>query len=98
MYYAEIFQAAEGRFLRLCAGLDAGGAADDAWRHPDMHREQAPEVADILIANRPGDLRDVERGRQQQPLRQLHAPGNDVLVRRKAHAGLETARKMERAE
>jgi hypothetical protein len=98
LHCAANFQEAEGRFLRLWAWLDTGGAADFAWRHPDMHREQAPEVADILIANRPGDLGHVECGRQHQPLGQLRAPGNHVLVWRKTHAGLETARKMERAE
>src|SRR5262245_6149984 len=97
-YYAEMVQAAEGRFLRSWAWLDTGGAADFAWRHPDMHGEQAPEVADILIANRPGDLGHVECGRRHQPLRQLHAPGNDVLMRRQTYAGFETARKMKRAE
>jgi hypothetical protein len=83
--------------LALIAWLDAG-AVDFAWRHPGMHREQAPEVADILIADRPGDLGHVECGRQQQPLGPLHASGNHVLMRRKAHAGLETAREMEWAE
>src|SRR5262249_13129895 len=51
--FCQIFEDSGGRFLRSWAWLDTGGAADDAWRHPDMHREQAPEVADILIANRP---------------------------------------------
>src|SRR5262245_27751080 len=49
-------QEAEGRFLRLWAWKDAGGAADDTWCHPDMQCEDAPEVADIRITDRPGDL------------------------------------------
>jgi hypothetical protein len=83
--------------LALIASVDAS-AADFAWRRPDMHREQAPEVADILIANRPGDLGNREPGRQHQPRSQLHTPGNHVLVRRKAYAGFETAREMKGAE
>jgi len=29
----------EGRFLRLCALLNADRPADDAWCHPDMQSE-----------------------------------------------------------
>jgi hypothetical protein len=39
MHCAAIFQKSEGRFLRLCAELDIGGVADDAWRYPAMHGE-----------------------------------------------------------
>jgi len=36
--------------------LDAGSAAVNTWYHPAMQREDAPEVVDILITDRPGDL------------------------------------------
>ena len=55
-------------------------------------------MVDILVTNGPGDFGNVECCRQQEPLRQLDATGNDVLMRRKAHAGFETSRKMKGAE
>jgi hypothetical protein len=39
LYCAAIFQTSEGRFLRLCAWVDAGSAADFAWCSPDMRGE-----------------------------------------------------------
>jgi len=51
-----IVQASEGSFLRLYVMLDAGSAAVNTWYHPAMQREDAPEVVDILITDRPGDL------------------------------------------
>lgn len=62
IYCAAIYQASKGRFLRLCAWLDAGSAVDFAWSRLERARATLPSACRLLAglcASPPRDRRRV---------------------------------------